>query len=629
MSDNKTTYEVSTVFVADSNKATKGIDEIAKSAEKAAQHTGELANILKGLAVSFGVYKAFEYGKHAIFGANSELEQHKVKLAGMLSLYSGVNIDRSFDRATLSMKRFNDMSWQAGVGVADLVKTAGMLQGPLLQAGMTVSRIEQMSLASVKVAGAFGKDSSEVAGGVMSAIMRGKAQRDPFIRSLLAQSTLGISPEKFEKMKQSERASVMEKALSTTNMNAFVEKQSNTTFDGAMGNIKAHLAKLAEHAGQPLFEAATKELIRWQTWIEKNRGSLESAGHKVGEYLMSAFNAVKEVGVQLFPLLKDMAGVLKDVMSFAANNKDVLIGLAKALLVMKVGEKIGGLMKASVGGISGLGGAMSGDFAKMKEGFVGLKDGTGSLTDAFGNMGKVLGGATGLIGGLAQAAVAAWSLGKLIFGQNEHDKEVHRNSEERQKVADDYRAHKTELKELQSKFTKLQFDPEKEEIKDPRFKAEYARMKELEAGKAEDQNKVIDQMIKQGTFKSEIHDGKETLTYMAAGNLDYSKNFKEDIATRTALQEQADAVWKELGGVLVNRGTAIRGELVRELTGVKPTEDVDKGFTAKPPEQHITINIQQVMAKDPNRWLADMDDMVNKRNRARTRSTRQFRGTPQ
>lgn len=53
----------------------------------------------------------------------------------------------------------------------------------------------------------------------------------------------------------------------------------------------------------------------------------------------------------------------------------------------------------------------------------------------------------------------------------------------------------------------------------------------------------------------------------------------------------------------------------------------DKIGTATPPKQTVNINIQQVTAKDPNRWLAEMDDMVQKRTRAPTRAKRALKNT--
>lgn len=632
MSDsNSTTYKVSTVFEA-SDKASSKIDEIGKSASKASHATGELANTLKGLAVSFGVYKGFELAKHAIFGANAELEQHKIKLAGLTSMYSGIGIDRAWSRAELSMKRFTEMSWKSGAPVMDLVKSAEMLQGPLLQARMTVTQIEKMVHSSAAAAGAFGKESTEVASGVMRAIMIGKVSKDIFVRSLLSQSGIDVSAEKFGKMKMSERAGVMQRALDSKGVNSFVERQ-GSTFSGAIGNIKSHLEKLAETAGEPLFKAATAELVKWQGWIEKNRGSLESAGHKVGEYLITAFNAVKEIGVSLFPIIKDVAGVLRDAIAFVANNKDVVMGVAKALLAMKVGEKIGSIARGAAGGVGGFFGGMGDNFSKVKEGFVGLKDGTGLLGAAFSNMSSILSGAGGLIGGLAKAATVAWALGKIVFGDNEKDKKVLLDSAERKKAADDYNKNKSELARYEKMFGpgQLNFDPAKEEIKNESLKADYERLKELRAGKEASQENVLKEMIKQGTIRSTIKDGKEHLELTSSDKtLEYSKHFEEDIATRTALVNAADQMWKEMGGIIVNRGTNVRGWLDRDLVGAKASEeDPDKGIQAKPPEQNITINIQQVMAKDPNRWLADMDDMVNRRNRAPTRSKRSWKSSPQ
>lgn len=626
MSDpNKTTYEVSTVFVAE-DKASKGINEIGKSAASAAKNTGELANTLKGLAVSFGVYKVFEYGKRAIFGANAELESHKSKLAGLSSLYTGVGIDRAWNRAELSMKRFNEMSWKSGAPVADLVKSANLLQGPLLQAGMTVTQIEKMVHSSAAAAGAFGKESTEVASGVMRAVVMGKVSKDMFIRQLLSQHGQEVSVEKFGKMSQKERAGVMQKALDSKGMNEFIAKN-DTTFNGAMGNIKSHLSKLAETAGQPLFAAATKELLRWQGWIEKNRSSLESAGQKAGEYLMTAFNAVKEVGTQLFPIIKDVAGVLKDAIAFVANNKDVVMGIAKALIVLKVGEKAGSVARGIGGGVSGMFGG--GDWTKMKEGFTGLKDGTGSLTAAFSNMGSILSGAGGLAAAAFKAGTALWAIGKIMFGQNEHDKQVALNAEERQKAVDDYTKNKSELAEYEKKFApgQLNFDPATQEIRNDSVKRDYERLKELRIGKQEAQEQMIAQGKKQGTIRSTLKDGKETLEFLARDtDASYSKNWKKDYATKAALVKQSELMWKEMGGILVSSGTNVRGTLIRDIIGAKPDEKVDELPGAKPPEQNITINIQRVMAKDPNRWLADMDDMVNKRLQAPTRSKHHFKG---
>src|SRR5690606_35839408 len=123
-------------------------------------------------------------------------------------------------------------------------------------------------------------------------------------------------------------------------------------------------------------------------WIDKNGGRLEEMGKSFSNALIFGFKTVKQVVSEIWPILQSVGSVIKDLIVFAANHKDTLIGLAKALIVLKIGEKLGGMARGAASGVGGFFGGMGDSWGSMKSGFEGLKNGTGSLTTAFSNLGS-------------------------------------------------------------------------------------------------------------------------------------------------------------------------------------------------------------------------------------------------
>lgn len=80
------------------------------------------------------------------------------------------------------------------------------------------------------------------------------------------------------------------------------------------------------------------------------------------------------------------------------------------------------------------------------------------------------------------------------------------------------------------------------------------------------------------------------------------------------------------GGMNAGQGAGLLGVYTEQALGRKA--EAEPQAIVPEIKQTVNITIQRVMAKDPNRWLADMDDMVKERTRAGTRAKNSWRPSP-
>jgi hypothetical protein len=339
-------------------------------------------------------------------------------------------------------------------------------------------------------------------------------------------------------------------------------------------------------------------------------------------------------------------GVIMGVMSFAAQHKDVLVGLAKGLMVFKIGQTIGRAGMGAMNDARGFMGGMGNSFGLLKDTFGKVKSSADPLATAFSSMGSVLLGAGGVIGGLGKLALAAYTLGGFLFGKTEKEKRQEATSKAQILAAGEYQKGKAEIKEIDSYFKKYDLDKRLaagETLVNP----DHIRMKErrdqLGADVGMTESKLIQEGIKAGIVSELVEDGKRRFEMRNVGPSDTSSTVR---GGHLALYNQLTVMFKEkanramaesLGSVIkdgqwfggVKQG--FLGYFTEEVAKkIESAEDFDNnvGGTQAKTNQTVNITIQRVTAKDPNRWLAEMDDMANRRNRAPTKPKRGWKGTP-
>src|SRR6266566_8123914 len=98
------TYRVETEMVA-KDQASAVFSAIERSAGAA---TKAVEQVKRGLGL-LGVGLGFHEAKKHLFDFNASLEDYRLKMAGMLTLFTKANMQQSCDRAGESVDRFNIM----------------------------------------------------------------------------------------------------------------------------------------------------------------------------------------------------------------------------------------------------------------------------------------------------------------------------------------------------------------------------------------------------------------------------------------------------------------------------------------------------------------------------------------
>jgi prefoldin subunit 5 len=596
----KTVYEVA-------DKTSKPLDEIAKTAHKThgvieklkhqVEHLKESFEGMKKVAETVGVAflaeKAVEYAKEAFIEYNSELEEHTLILAGLTSAYTGMSIEKSWDRATESLKKYTDQSWESDVPAQELMKVAGQIQGPMLEAGKTIRQVENMTKDLIEVGEVYGVGSGEIGEHIVRAITMGARKRDAFMRGLLSQKSIGVSIEDFNKKTQAERADILEKAINSKEMKGVMEKK-DETFSNAWGTIKSQMTNLFADVSQPLFHAITEELKEWGHWINNNRQKLEEIAKTVGEGLVTGMRALKDV----FKFIYDHSGVLLEIAKvYAAVKIGSIAGKALGGITSFVGE--GGIGK-TVGKFL-LGGIGKGDlFTSLT--YVGAKiqkDGT-MVSSAFGRI-------SAAAGPVIAAFAGGYAIGTAIRNW------LHKDDAE----------HARNKNTSEGFLTALNDGDELNRRQRWNIARNAAHEGLLYKNKFSKGYSVDQERLAEGAGR-----GDEYRAYKSAG-IEYVKSLQENTAEMKLLKYSQEMGLAELSNAIgIARGSAANAMIDAGAAKIQAQWDKLDGFQAKPPQQNVTINIQQVTAKDPNRWLAEMDDMVARRTRAKTRAKNAWRTSP-
>lgn len=636
------TYSVSTVYNV-KNNASQPLREISQAARDTAQSTGTLSDQFKTLTAMAGAYFGFGKAKALLVDYNSELEQSQTIIAGMLSLYTGAHIEKSWSRASVSVERFQQMAAKSALTTKELVETAQGLTRPLIQVGVKMTDIEKITFGVANAAKAFSMNGAVVAMDIEQAIRGGVTERDRFAKSMLAQKEIGLTHTQFNAKSQQERIQILQKALTSKAISDMADKQSGT-MKGVFSTMEDNIQIAFGRVGLPLVAAITKQVKEWNTWLEANGSKVEEIGRSFSSAIMYGVKTMKQVVSEMWPFVQSFASAIKDLISFASNHRETLLALAKALVVMKIGEKIGGLAKAGAGSIGGLFSPFGESFSKIKEGMEGLKNGTGALTAAFSNMGAILGGAGGLLGAFSKLAVLAYTLGGFMFRETQEEKERKARAQGQILAASQYSQARHEVETSQKFYDDLGFNPQMNQFTNSFQSAEYERLQKLKADMAATEANLIAEGKKFGMVLEEItSEGERKMTLLSGPS---SNLMKTTIPGYDALTSQLTQLFKDKSlqaareygqimrsgwdfsaGQMFGAGSGVMGFYKEKVFVRKPT-DPDEEFQTKPWKQEVTINIQRVMAKDPNRWLAEMDDMVARKNRAPTRARESWRSSP-
>lgn len=410
-----TTYRVETQMVA-KDEASVAFRAITQSANVA---TGAIERLKQGIGL-LGIGLGFHAAKEKLVDFNAELEDSRVVMAGMLTMFTGASIEKSWDRAGQSVETFNKMAAKSSLTTKDLVNLSSMIERPLLQAGVRMNDIEKITFGAANAAKAFGISPEVASMDIQQALSTGVHIKDRFMMSLLAQKEIGYTPEKFNALNSAGRIKVMQQSTETKAIIAMAKKQGEDTFHGVTSTLEDNMSLMFGGIGLNLFREVTHEVQDWNTWLDKNSLALEKMGRTLSQSLVSGFRYVK------------------DVFQFLYDHGDTLLTLGKVWAAVKVGGMLSGGVGFGKGNLSAVMGAAGGATSSVV-GAVGsmfrsailsvgirapelirpmtaIANFSSKLAGRVGNIASGLGGAAGGlgIGGIVGIGYAAHELGEYL-----------------------------------------------------------------------------------------------------------------------------------------------------------------------------------------------------------------------
>ena len=321
-----TTYKVELLYDI-KGEPEKKLDSIAKHAERASHGMNLLERGMAALGIGLGI----ESAKKHLIDFNSEVQNAKIGLSAMLQGNYGVKWDTAVKGADALYAEFQRFSQLTPVTTQEMLQFGRGVAVATAQAGGSIKDITTITEQGVVAAKALGAESG-YASLELTEMLQGNVSR----RMRFAQQLLGMAhmdEKHFKELSAGQRLGVVEKVLNSDAMKNATTAFS-TSFTGVLSTLEDKLQILIGRIGLPLFQKITAEIAEWNKWIDANQEKVERFISSVGNGLVTAFDAVKTA------------------FQFIYDHADILLTIGKVWAAVKVGNMASGML----GGISGMGG---------------------------------------------------------------------------------------------------------------------------------------------------------------------------------------------------------------------------------------------------------------------------------
>ena len=318
-------------------------DRAGKPTSKLVGETAKLGKEAEKARVSFGrlgaavisAYGGRMAGK-ALIGFNSTVEDTKNQIAGMLALTKKTDLTAELTNAD---RVFGNLQRRANTlpgTTMEYARMAGMLTQPIIDAGLGLKDLEDLTVNAVVGAKALGVEWQAAARDIDQALRGQYHSVDVFTGKILG--SVGYKGEegraKFNALSSEKRAAELKRALTQKQLTQLAAAQGQT-FSGALSTLQDTIEQFLGKVGVPLFKAITAELKQWNAWIDANSDKVDAMAKSIGEGLVDGFRFVK------------------DVLSFLVSHADLFITIGKVWAGVKLGSLIGGGLASLGSGAAG------------------------------------------------------------------------------------------------------------------------------------------------------------------------------------------------------------------------------------------------------------------------------------
>jgi hypothetical protein len=572
-----TEYVVRTRYEVDPKSAESALARVEKSADRAGKSVDGLKSLLLGAMASVAGMGVIGKAREAFIGFNSDMEQAKIQIGGLLQMNLGGTFADGMGKANALVDRLQQRAKLSVGTTADMVDMASGLVAPLTQAGASMKQLEDLTVGAVTASKALRVNSDLASLEVNEALMGNAQKRMRFIMML------GIHPEEINKADPKKRLEILNRALNGPAMRAMAKAQGDS-FAGVTSTLSDNLQITLGKIGLPLFKAITAEVTKWNAWFDKNPQRVQEIATSVSKALVSAFTAVKE-GMQ-----------------WVYENRDLLLSLAKAAIIFKVGGAIGGSVGGLLGKLDAAGGSKL--FKSFDELSTVMKDVNGQSVKVKSAFSGIAAAAGPLIASFAAGVAIGSAL--LSYAKREDAKAKHEEGRLRPvlEAANDVAA-SGNVKEGASVTRGL-------------WRTGILRRSNLTGGV------VVDQQAVAKAFGRGLE--YDVAKNSPNPNARYVQTQEELIASNNALKvallSTAENFRQGVGWQYAASGIAINSKVDDAVQKALSTSRPN----LKPGNTIIgTLNVE-VSAKDPDRWIADFNKKLERVARVRTRARSAMRG---
>lgn len=330
-----TTYDINVRYHLD-DKASKNVGMIGREARRSAQGIGILARGMRMLQTAAIGFFGFRTAKKYLIDYNSELDQARIQMGGLLQMNMGGRWSQNQKRANMLIRQFRDDAKASTATTKDFVDFASLVTGPLSRAGASMDQIRQITKGGVIAAKAFGIEGEVAARDIEQALAGTLSKKDRFARALL--EPMGLTTTKWNEMvKKSPQkaADALTRAFNQPAIKQMAKAQENS-WAGVVSTFQDHMQRFFGKVGMPLMKALTKEIQGWNKWLEKNEDTVQRWATSFGKAIVDAFKFAKRT------------------IGFIIEHRDLLLTIAKAYLAVKAG----GIVAGAVMGVGGMVGDM-------------------------------------------------------------------------------------------------------------------------------------------------------------------------------------------------------------------------------------------------------------------------------
>jgi len=264
----------------------------------------------------------------SLIGFNAEMQGIKTSLSGIVMLNMGTTWEKSASQAESLVNEFTRFAMTAPTTTKELTSFSQAIASATFGSGGSMKDFITITEQGVIAARMFGVE-THLAEVQMQEMLLGNVRKTERFTMLLL-SAGKMSLERFRELSALQRVEFVKKVL-TSDAFKRVAAEMGQNWAGVTTTLIDNVQLWLGAIGKGLFEEITKEIKKWNQYIEEHRKELAEMGKQWGDSLVSAFKTIR------------------DIVAFVVEHKDALVAVGAAYMVSGVGGGKEGLAASLLG----------------------------------------------------------------------------------------------------------------------------------------------------------------------------------------------------------------------------------------------------------------------------------------